>query len=140
MSEEFIQFTIPCETCIVQSMCMQKEDMKHVKINRRSRVCLALPDWDDADKIHLKGLFECIINFSWKVTDALTRERVRDPEKTYQPRRIPHQYTDMLIDIIGTLQWIIHSTSWHEGELYNFDIFEIKRKLNHTTKWLTDGK
>jgi hypothetical protein len=139
MSEEFIQFTIPCETCIVQSMCTEKENVKDKKINTQHKMCLSLPEWNIEEKIYLKGLFECMINLSWKITEALTREKIRDDEEgSQQSRRIPTQYIDMLIDVVATLQWMINSTSWKEGKLHNFDAYEIKHKLKNVTHWLTD--
>jgi hypothetical protein len=120
-------------------MCTEKENVKDKKINTQHKMCLSLPEWNIEEKIYLKGLFECMINLSWKITEALTREKKRDDEEgSQQSRRIPTQYIDMLIDVVATLQWMINSTSWKEGKLYNFDAYEIKHKLKNVTHWLTD--
>ena len=136
MSEEFLQFVMPCETCIVQAICVDKVKMKDKKIHKSMKSCLALPDWDEHKKGYIKGLFECLINISW---DVIVNHANKEKSKE-KPIGMPPQYVDMLIDIIATLQWMINSTSWEEGELYNFDATEIKSKLKNVTRWLTDGK
>ena len=139
MSLNFIQFTIPCETCLVQSMCEQKANVKEMKLNKYSKTCLGVPDWDMNEKVYMKGLIECWVNIGWSlITKAISEKTERPGIK--KSVNMPYQYIDMLIDIIGTLQWIVNSTSWDEGELYDFDAFEVKYKLKNVSNWLENAK
>lgn len=140
MSLQFIQFKIPCETCIVQSMCQDKQDISDIKLNKNTNKCLGIPDWDMSEKSYTKGLIECWANIGWDIIKQINREKPRGLAIKGEPYSVPTQYIDMLIDIIGTLQWIVNSTSWDKGELHNFDSFELERKLKDVTHWLKNGK
>ena len=140
MSLDFLQFTIPCETCIVQAMCKDKHYTSDIKLNKHTSRCLGVPDWDMNEKPYIKGLLECWVNIGWDMTRQLVREKSKGKLEEKKSYSIPNQYIDTFIDIIGTLQWMINSTSWNEGELYKFDSFEIEEKLKNITCWLTNGK
>lgn len=142
MSEAFIQFTLPCETCIVQSMCKDKSRMDDVKIHRSVKTCLALPDWDINEKIYIKGLIECWLNLGCDISQKLMRIKLDNKLKYLndQNTSIPNQYLDFLFVIANALQWMINSTSWREGKLYKFDSFEIKEKLKYLTNWLDNAE
>jgi len=135
MSNEFVQFTFPCTDCLVRAACNQK-GKPPIKIQRKT--CLAIPEWDQNKKTYIKGLYECLINLSWDATKSL--RQLKYDTNSNLANSIPSEYINFLIDILGTLQWIINSTSWREGELYNFDSIEIKNKLKHLSGWLNKGK
>ena len=142
MSEEFLQFRMPCETCIVKAMCKDKHYKSDIKLNKSTGYCLGLPDWDAKEKIYIKGLMECWINVGVDISQQLMRIK-SDNKKITDDRKhtsIPDQYLDFLFVVINSIQWVIHSTSWNKGELYEFDSFEIKEKLKYITYWLEGGK
>jgi len=139
MSLEFLQFTIPCETCIVQAICQDKKSV-HKDINKRISLCLALPEWDINKKVHLKGLLECWANLGEALCQNLSsvklenkRRMADDPKNSTS---IPDEYIDFLTIIASTLQWVVNSTSWKKGELYNFDSSEIELKIKNVESYL----
>jgi len=141
MSEEFIQFDFPCDICLVQAACKDKAGEESKKINRQRKICIAIPAWNPNEKAYIKGFLECLLNLGWDATKELNRLKNHrtDPgiDKSFS---IPEQYIDFITSILGTLQWIINSTSWSEGELYKFDADEIKNKIKNLHYWLEDGK
>ncbi len=135
MSLEFLQLRMPCEECIIQAICKDKYHTSDISINKSISYCLVLPDWDMKEKVYPKGLLECLINITWDVIEKISREKMNNNKTS-----IPNQYIDMLISITATLQWMINSSSWYEGELYGFDASEIKSKLKNVTHWLDNAK
>jgi len=145
MSLQFLQFKMPCSECVVQAICKDKHH-KSTDLSRLTYLCLALPDWDPRKKIYVKGLSECWANFGYDIIRALNtakldNRRIERREATVKKTStIPTQYIDFLIDVINTIQWLVNSTSWREGELYDFDTIEIENKIKNVAHWLRDGK
>jgi len=139
MSLEFLQFTIPCETCIVQAMCQDKKNVPK-DINKHIQTCLALPEWDMDKKSYLKGLLECWVNLGEGICQKLSRAKLENKRRMADDPKnstsIPDEYIDFLTIIASTLQWVVNSTSWKKGELYNFDSSEIELKIKNVESYL----
>jgi len=146
MSLEFLQFRMPCADCVIQAICKDKHYKSCDLYQFGHCMCLALPAWDPSQKMYVKGLTECWVNLGYELLKALRTAKLENrriergllqKDKCFS---VPNQYVDFLIDLINTMQWMINSTSWREGELHNFDSYEIKRSMKNITNWLRDGK
>jgi hypothetical protein len=132
-SEEFIQINnIPCKECLVQSMCRDKKyidrEMERYKL---FEFLLALRRWDESKKVYRKGLIEAWANLGWTIFRNL-----RTSEFSELPGKVAPVYLDLLIELSALIQWIINSSSWREGEKFDFDITEIKNRLEKSKFWV----
>ncbi len=135
MSEEFIQFYFPCNICLVQAACKDRENVKErVKGINNQVPSLGIPNFEEGKSYH-KGLLECWANVGRDIMDRLSRSELNDGSQTTRDQ-IPTQYVHVMIDIAEILCYMINSTSWSEGKLFDFDRDEIKRKLSHLKRWI----
>jgi hypothetical protein len=111
--------------------------MEQIKI-RGDVPSLGVPIWDYEKKSYHKGLFECVINILKNITDKINKS---EPENTPAAKRdnIPMEYVHLFIDMADMMCHIIHSTSWREGELQEFDRIEIERRLQRLAGWMRKG-
>jgi len=133
MTEEFIQYTLPCTTCIVQAACKDNDKIKQHDINL-SRPSLSLPIFKD--KSYHKGILECMLNLQKQIMDKVSRTEDIEDFNKQEVDKLPMQYIHILIDMSAILCHIVNSTSWREGELFEFDRYEIKRRLTRLSRWL----
>jgi len=133
MSEEFIQYRFPCKTCLVQAACQDLDRIKSRELNE-NRPSLALPIFKD--KSYHKGLLECILNLLKQIMDKVSRDGgLKDFDKQ-DADKLPMAYVHLLIDTSAILCHMVNSTSWREGELFEFDRIELKRRLTQLERWL----
>jgi len=137
MSEEFIQYRFPCNTCLVQAACRDRDRMsiKDTKINHEIS-SLGVPLFKDKDKSWHKGLLECMLNLQKQIMDKVSRTEGKEDFNKQETDRLPMQYIYLMIDMSQILCHMANSTSWREGELFEFDRIEIKRRLTRLTRWL----
>jgi len=138
MSEQFHQYYFPCVECIVRAACKDKENMmEQIKV-RGDVPSLGVPIWDYAEKSYHKGLLECTVNILKNITDKINKS---EPENTPAGLmdNIPMQYVHLFISMADIMCHIINSTSWREGELQEFDRFEIERRLKMLPGWVREG-
>jgi len=138
MSEKFYQFYFPCVECLVRPICKDKEKMmEQVKV-KGTVPSLGVPIWDYNEKSYHKGLLECAVNIIKNITDKINKS---EPEHTPAAQRdnIPMEYVHLFIDMADIMCHIIHTTSWREGELQEFDRFEIERRLQRLPNWFHKG-
>jgi hypothetical protein len=92
-------------------------------------VCWFLPN---KRKITNKNIFEMLVH----LMEMNTRDVLSNNKKGYDSKAnksdIDMGMVHFLKGIISLLEWIINSTSWADGELHGFDLFEIKNKLEKT--------
>lgn len=135
MSEEFIQYTFPCDKCLVQAACQdydkEKVKLKNVRSNRPS---LALPAFDPTKKTYHKVLMECWANIGRDILDAVSK--TEDPTRHQKTDNLPMPYVHILWAMSQIMCHIVNTTSWRKGELYEFDRMEIKRRLEKLKGWL----
>ena len=133
MSEEFIQYHFPCHTCIVQAACTDKARVKkQVKEIMNDVPSLGVPHFKD--KSYHKGLLECLMNITKQVVDKVSR--TEEAGQKQMKDKLPMQYVHLVIDMSDILCHMVNTTSWREGELFEFDRVELKRRLNHLKGWL----
>ncbi|MCK5608650.1 hypothetical protein KAR91_42615 [Candidatus Pacearchaeota archaeon] len=136
MSEEFIQYYFPCNECLVQAACKDRNNITSVKnyikgINH-SLPSLGLPKFEEGKSYH-KGLIECWANIGKDMMDRVPRsEDINGAQKDDLPMR----YVHIMISMAEVMGYMIHSASWREGKTFDFDRDEIKRKLSHLKGWL----
>ena len=111
--------------------------MEQIKV-RGDVPSLGVPIWNYSEKSYHKGLLECTVNILKNITDKINKS---EPENTPAAQRdnIPMEYVHLFIDIANTMCHIIHSTSWREGELQEFDRAEIEKRLKQLTGWMYKG-
>lgn len=126
MSNEFIQFTFPCTDCIVRAACKNKPTAKEDLYSGISRPCLALPSYKE-DKSYHKMLVECWANLGWTILEAIQKRE--EPPGTNKDNKVPSSYIRAMHQMASTIQYMVNSTSWHEGKLLPFDQWEINEKL-----------
>ena len=61
---------------------------------------------------------------------------MRTTEFNESPREVVPEFIDFFVEITSLLQWIVNSTSWDKGEKFDFDVTEIKRKLEKAKGWI----
>ena len=139
MSEKFYQYYFPCVECIVRPICKDKRQMmEDVKVNG-SVPSLGVPIWDFNVKSYHKGLIECTINILKDIMNKVSRTEPED-RKDYELDNLPMEYVHLLIDMADLTCHMINSTSWREGELQNFDRFELKSRVDKLGYWLKKRK
>jgi len=133
MSEEFIQFRFPCNECLVQAACKDRKRVKQqVKEIMQDVPSLGVPRFKN--KSYYKGLIECLINIQKQVVDKVSRNKGADNKQ--EQDNLPMQYVHLIISMSDILCHMINSTSWREGELFEFDRMEIKQRLTQLERWL----
>lgn len=137
MTEKFVEFTLPCHECIVQASCQSKSKVKlfedgtddlnkNLKLSDLYFSVLAIPKFDERKKCWKKGMLEMWINMGYGL--AVKHGLKRSDYKGYGDKG--PAFADFINELAQMLTYIIHSTSWEEGEEKPFDIDELKRKLN----------
>ena len=131
-SVKFLQVSIPCKECLVQGACQDR-----LAIDRKMQAqdlfdfLLALRRWDESKKVYRKGLIEAWANLGWDIF-----QNMRTSEFNELPPEVAPVYLDTLIELSAVIQWIINSLSWREGQKFDFDIREIKHKIEMAKKWV----
>lgn len=127
-SEKFKQVSIPCKDCLVTAACQDKQSFNADKL---FNFMLVMESWDESKKVYRKGLIECWANQGWDLFSHM-----RSSEFNGLPKEITPEFIDFFIEIASLLQWIVNSTSWQNGEKFDFDVTEIKRKLEKAMTWI----
>jgi hypothetical protein len=127
MSKEFIQFTFPCADCLVRAACQDKPVNREDLLEKNHTRCLAMPNYETINK-YPKVFMECWANIGWQAIERIKSDEVRGV--------LPPKYVDFMIDVAGLLQWIVNSKSWKDGELHDFDLHEVRRKLKAAKGWI----
>jgi len=132
MSEKFLQINIPCKECLVSPICEDKKRIDH-KTEKLElyQFLLGLRKWEEKDKIYRKGLIEAWINLG---RDIVCQYKSDEFENVY--KHAGPAYYNALIEIANTLQWMINSKSWRDGEEHDFDKSELKEKLKQALAWI----
>ena len=132
MSSEFIQFDFPCIDCLVKSCCGDKPNIKSEEIYghnlHRGAACLAIPE-ADGDTSYQKALLECWVNFGNSIMEALPKDEFPNGSGIEKNNNLPIPYIRLLQSIVPILQWIVNSTSWEEGKLFDFDKYEVNKVI-----------
>ncbi len=135
MSEQFIQYMFPCSECLVQAACKDYDGRrKQLKDIRGDRPSLAVPIFDQTKKSYHKGLMECWANMGASMMNKVSKEE--DPIKHQKADNLPMSYVHILQAMAQIMCHMVNSTSWEEGELYEFDRIEIKRRLSQLKRWI----
>ena len=92
---------------------------------------LALRKWDESKKVYRKGLLEAWANMGWDILSNM-----RTSEFNEIPNHASPEFLDLLIELSSLIQWVINSQSWKDGEVHDFDQFEIKAKLKKAMGWI----
>lgn len=132
MPERFIQLNAPCKECLVAPACEDKklidEEMDHYDLYD---FFLVLKKWNEAKKMYRKGLIEAWISMGKDIINNAATDKIEGIPEEAQP-----VYMNSLIELAATLEWMINSASWQKGREYDFDIAEVKKKLNQAIGWL----
>ncbi len=135
MSEEFIQYIFPCNTCLVQAACQdRKRARESVKDLMHNVPSLGVPKFDN--KSYHKGLIECIVNIQKQIIDRVDKTEDLDDFNKQTKDNLPMKYIHVMISMSNILCHMVNSTSWREGELFDFDRIEIKKRLSQLKGWL----
>ena len=128
MNQKFITVPIPCKDCLVQAACKKKIP---IKVDDFYQTAILVPKWNEKEKVYKKGLIECWVDMGTKI-------RQRKDHKFPQdfPQHAQIAFLDALIEIINFLEYIVDSTSWRDGKRYQFDIDDLKEKLERVDYWL----
>ncbi len=128
MSKEFVQFTFPCSTCLVQAACkdkpVKKEDLYDAV---KSCKCLTLPAFDPTSMTYHKMMMECYSNFGPDLMNHV--QKSYSPSGVETHNSIPVRFMQIMIQMTAVMQYMVNSTSWREGDLKAFDKHEINLKL-----------
>ena len=131
-SVKFRQINIPCATCLVTASCEDKDrTIQEIEKFPMFDFLLGLQKWDESKKVYRKGLIEAWANMGWDMFSNMRTTEFKD-----LPKEVSPEFLDLLIELAGLIQWIINSTSWRNGEKQDFDITEIKRKLEKAKGWI----
>ena len=131
-SEKFIQLAVPCKECLVGPVCEDKKLIdKEVEQQNLYEFMLSLRKWDESKKCYRKGLIEAWVNMGVDIMNNMSSS-----EDNKLPGHATPGYLNSLIELANTLQWMIHSTSWRKGKMYDFDKAEVKKKLQQAIAWL----
>ena len=130
MSDEFLEFNFPCKDCLVRAVCEEKPNItdkeKQDLIDRVRTHCLTIP-YVAEDKHYHKMLIECWINMGKAVFDSVGN--VENPHGMNAELKVPISMIFQLRDMANIGQYIVNTLSWQKGELHDFDIDEVRRKL-----------
>jgi hypothetical protein len=131
-SERFLQISIPCNDCLVAPICEDKKSIDD-STNKHDlyQFMLTLRKWDESQKCYRKGLLEAWVNMG---ADLISN--MRTSEFNDLPNHAVPEYLNPLIEIVNSLQWMVNSTSWREGKMYDFDKAEFKKKLKQAVAWV----
>ena len=131
-SEQFLQIAIPCKECIVSPICEDKKIIdKQVGQKDLYQFMLTLRKWDESQKCYRKGLIEAWVNMGGDLFQSMRTSEFND-----LPDHAVPEYLNALIEITNSLQWMINSISWREGEMHDFDKAEFKKKLQQAVAWI----
>ena len=119
-SIKFIQVNIPCPECIVNTICQDKEVMSEGSVYD---FLLALPKWDERDKIWRKGLIEAWINLGINIFKEVS------DSYTYKESKTQPSFTKHMRSIVDILYFIESSNSWNDGKENDIDKEIIIDKL-----------
>ncbi len=134
MSEEFIEYHFPCSVCIVQAACKDRQRIRGPIEKVETGVpSLGVPKFKKGKTYH-KGILECLMNVQKRVMDKVSR--TEGPNRVQEKDKLPMQYLNVMIGVSEILCHMVNSTSWEEGELFEFDRIEIKRRLSKLEGWL----
>jgi hypothetical protein len=131
-SVKFLQINIPCNECLVQASCKEKEKIdEELKKYELYNFLLSLRKWDESKKMYRKGLIEAWVNMGHDIVFTM-----RSDESNGVPNRAQPTYINALIEIMNTLQWMINSQSWRDGMVHDFDKEEVAKKLKQAIGWI----
>jgi len=127
MSQKFVQFNFPCIDCIVRAACELQEAITadHLYDSKYPR-CVTMPRLED-DKSYHKVLIECMANLFKSLMNSV--QKIEEPIGINKDNKVPHKYITLFYQMTCVMQYMVNSTSWKIGELKQFDIDEINRKL-----------
>lgn len=132
MSERFVQINIPCNDCLVSPVCQDKKTIDHTLSKYELfNFMLSLRKWDESQKCYRKGLMEAWVNNGADIMRSMSTSEFND-----LPNHAVPEYLNALIEIVNTLEWMVNSTSWREGKMYDFDKTEFKNKLKQALAWV----
>jgi len=140
MSEKFIQYMFPCDECLVQAACQDHDRLRILKNRdkikpeyiRSDRPSLAVPVF--RGKSYHKGLIECWANMGQSMMGKVSKEE--EPVKHQKKDNLPMAYVHILHAMAQIMCHMVNSTSWEEGELFEFDQVEIKKRLTQLKGWI----
>jgi hypothetical protein len=129
MSEEFKNVIIPCKDCLVLAAC---QDVKIIKetLNTTFPHMLVMEKWDTNKKCYKKGIMECWANLGWDIFSSI---------RTYEFAGMKSSapvLLNLFVELTALMQWIVNSTSWERGETFDFDISEIKKRIQTAKGWV----
>jgi len=125
-SENFIQYRFPCDTCLVQAACQDRERAKEaVKELHPHSHSMALPKFEG--KSYYKALIECMMNLQGEIMNKVSK--LEGPDGNQEEDNLPIKYVHILHTMSQISRYIINSTSWKDGKLHSFDEFEVGSKL-----------
>jgi len=133
-SEKFVQLNIPCKECLVSPICQDKQKIDQELEQHKGELMeffLSLRKWDESKKVYRKGLIEAWANMGWDIFSHMGTTDFKDIPNHARP-----EFLNLLIELSSLIQWIINSKSWEDGEVYDFDQFEIKAKLKKAMNWI----
>ena len=130
LSEQFIELSMPCTECIVAAICKDKP-RSILKKDDIFPFVLAMRKFDEKKKIYRKGLIECWANMGWRLVSNM-----RTSEYKQFPKNVAPEFVDVLIELSNTIQYIINSKSWRDGEKHDFDKSEIALRIKKALTWV----
>ena len=136
MSQEFIQFVFPCKDCLVQAICKDKDHMNSVTNLDKDKVMLGVPLFETGTP-YFKGLMECWVNLGSTIIQSLSKDTIKNTLHTADG--IPIPFAQMLLSLPYVLRYMINSTSWVDGQLYEFDEDILKRRIITLSKHMKGG-
>ena len=135
MPERFLQLNVPCKECLVSSICQDKKDIDaETDQYELYDMMLTLRRWDESKKMYRKGLIEAWISMGKDIIFNMATDPIKGIPEEAQP-----VYLNSLIELASTLEWMINSTSWKTGRERDFDIADVKRKMQQAIAWLSPG-
>jgi len=129
MSETFIEYVFPCKDCIVRAACSKSTTPESIQ---RNGLSLAIPVFEQGKTYH-KGIMECWANLGKKILDKVSKTENSDGK---QRDNLPIKYVFLLAQMTNIICYTINSTSWREGQVYQFDRDEIRKNLNILSRML----
>lgn len=121
MSLEFVQ--VKCEH--VKSDPSTYKIIAPLDVYHDPRVALMLPRIDGN---YNKRLTECAVNLLEQCASSLKYNKP-DMNSNKTEHDIDRELQSIVKDLAGTLQYIVNSSSWRNGEYHGFDRFEIDKRL-----------
>jgi len=129
MSERFAQVVVPCNDCIVKSMCSDRE-----RTEERTKMwngLLGIPKVDETKKMYHKSLIECWANMGWDIVSHMSHIQTEGI-----PKEAQSVFMNYLVEMCNTLQWLVNSKSWRDGEEHSFDSMELMHKTRQSVGWI----